>query len=79
MPEIYVKNKEQGLLIMLKFYEYMPTIMEYLADDSSHSSKEIRKFCCDKLSISVEEQQVTISSRVRIDKKLIETEIGETL
>lgn len=62
MPEIYVKNKEQGLLIMLKFYEYMPTIMEYLADASSHSSKEIRKFCCDKLSISVEEQQVTISS-----------------
>ncbi len=34
---------------MLKFYEYMPTIMEYLADDNSHSSKEIRKFCCDKV------------------------------
>lgn len=47
---------------MLKFYEYMPTIMEYLADDNSHSSKEIRKFCCDKLGISDEEQKVTISS-----------------
>lgn len=41
---------------MLKFNEYFPTVMECLSDGKSHTSREIRDYCCEKLAISDEEK-----------------------
>ncbi len=33
---------------MLKFYEFIPAIMECLSDGKCYTNKEIIKFCCEK-------------------------------
>lgn len=40
---------------MLKFYEFIPAIMECLSDGKCYTNKEIIKFCCEKLKIPNED------------------------
>lgn len=48
--------------IMLKYYEYFPTVMKCLLDGRCYKSREIMEYCCEKLNISEEDKKQVISS-----------------
>lgn len=47
---------------MLKYYEFFPAVMECLSDGFCHTPKEITAYCCEKLNISEEDKNQTVSS-----------------
>lgn len=45
-----------------KFYELMPTIIQYLGDGSTHSLKELTEYCANEFKLSEQDRTETISS-----------------